>query len=123
MSSFLRDVNIQPNSSYDIIAGPVTGPNQILYNTYVIDSGGVYIGGGGNLTVIMAGDSTNTLVTFYGVTTGQFLPIQVKYVSSTSTCTLVKLFIDAESQGAFQQGLLWENAAIKWEGAAFNWNI
>lgn len=122
MSSFLRDVNIQPNSSYDVIAGPVTSPNQILFDTYVTHSGGVFVSGAGNLVVIMAGDSTNTLVYFYGVTSGQFLPIQVKYVSSSSTCTGIKLFIDAGSQGPFQNGLLWENATMNWEDAAFNWD-
>jgi hypothetical protein len=122
MSSFLRDINVQPITAYDVIAGPITGPNQILYNTYFTRSGGVYVGGAGNLNVIMADDSTNTIVTFFGVTTGQFLPIQVKYVSSTSTCTLVKLFINAEELAGVTSGLLWENAAMKWEDAAFNWD-
>ena len=49
--------------------------------------GGIYIGGDGNLVVIMAQDESNTLVTFNSVKAGTFLPIQVKLVSSTSTAS------------------------------------
>ena len=43
----------------------------------------LYVGGAGNVAVIMAGDSA--AVTFVGVPAGTFLPIQVKKVMSTNT--------------------------------------
>ena len=47
-------------------------------------SRGVYVGGGGDLSVIMA--QGNTLV-FVGVTAGSVLPIRVKQLNSASTAT------------------------------------
>lgn len=60
-------------------------------NNVIEATRGVYIGGTGNLVVIMAGDKSpnanGTKVTFNGVTAGIVLPIQVIWIDSTSTCT------------------------------------
>jgi len=91
MASFLRDVNYQA-----IVAKPVVfvpGTNQVAFDTTLDRVGGIYVGGGGTVVVKMAGDSTGTLVSFVGVTAGTFLPIQVVYISSTSSATnLIALF-------------------------------
>lgn len=44
---------------------------------------GVYIGGGGNLNVDMAGDGATVL--FTGLPSGAFLPISVQRIRATST--------------------------------------
>lgn len=94
MASFLRDTNQQA-----LTAKVATGA--VLSNTTVpvdVDlttsagggqySGGIYVGGTGNLVVVMAGESSllNT-ITFNNVPSGMFLPIQVRCIKSTSTCT------------------------------------
>ncbi len=47
------------------------------------NSRGIYVGSGGDLTVILVGDSATTL--FTSVPTGTLLPIQCSYVYSTGT--------------------------------------
>jgi hypothetical protein len=94
MASFQKDVNYQAGLA-KLFVTTVTDPaTQVAFNANVNPSlnpagycGGIYIGGDGNLIVVMAQDTTNTLVTFNGVKAGTFLPIQVKRVSSTSTAT------------------------------------
>lgn len=93
MGSFQKDVNYQANLAKLFVTTPAS-PGEIAFNVDISNStnpaaycGGIYIGGDGNLVVIMAADSTNTLVTFNGVKAGTFLPIQVKQVSSTSTAS------------------------------------
>lgn len=44
----------------------------------------LYVGVGGNVTVVMAGPEANT-VTFIGVPTGAVLPVSVTSVRATST--------------------------------------
>jgi hypothetical protein len=50
---------------------------------------GLYVGGTGNVAVIMAADNTSggagTAVTFSGVAAGTVLPIRVRRVMSTNT--------------------------------------
>lgn len=94
MASFQKDVNYQAGLA-KLFVTTVTDPaTQVAFNANVNPSlnpagycGGIYIGGDGNLIVVMAQDTTDTLVTFNGVKAGTFLPIQVKKVSSTSTAT------------------------------------
>lgn len=45
----------------------------------------VYIGGTGNLEVVMYGDSTNTAVVFNNIAEGVVHPIKVKRVLATNT--------------------------------------
>lgn len=46
----------------------------------------IYVGtGGGDLTVVMANDLTNTPVTFKNVNSGSLLPLEVRFVMSTAT--------------------------------------
>lgn len=50
----------------------------------------VYVGGTGDLTVIMADDATQTPVTFKAVPVGTILPIAVSYIKATlTTATLI----------------------------------
>ncbi len=50
----------------------------------------LWVGGTGTLTVIMAGDDSNTPVLFSAVPAGVWMPIQVKRVNSTgTTATLI----------------------------------
>ncbi len=98
MATYQKDINYQAGRAALFATTPV-GNGQVpfdveltLTNTHgttgqPASCGGIYIGGDGNLIVIMAQDSSNTLVTFNGVKAGTFLPIQVKLVSSTSTAT------------------------------------
>jgi len=52
-------------------------------------TGALYIGGAGNVTVVMAGEG-NTTVTFSAVPVGTILPISVKQVKATgTTATLI----------------------------------
>jgi hypothetical protein len=44
---------------------------------------GLYVGGAGNVTVVMAGGTSG--VAFVGVPTGTILPLQVKIVMATGT--------------------------------------
>lgn len=98
MATYQKDINYQAGRAA-LFATTPSGNGQVpfdveltLTNTHGTDGqqafcGGIYIGGDGNLVVVMAQDTTNTLVTFNGVKAGTFLPIQVKKVSSTSTAT------------------------------------
>lgn len=94
MASFQKDVNYQAGLA-KLFVTTVTDPaTQVAFNANINPSlspagycGGIYVGGDGNLVVVMAQDTTDTLVTFNGVKAGTFLPIQVKKVSSTSTAT------------------------------------
>lgn len=54
----------------------------------------LWVGSAGNLKVIMAGDATNTPVTFRGVKAGVWMPIQVKrvYATGTSASDIVAVF-------------------------------
>lgn len=45
----------------------------------------LWIGGAGDLRVIMAGDNTNTPIVFPGLSAGVWMPIQVKRVMATGT--------------------------------------
>jgi hypothetical protein len=91
--SFTKDTNYQAGKAKLFVSSGTPGAGEVAFNTDLTADGqpgycgGIYIGGGGNLIVIMAQDTTNTLVTFNGVVAGTFLPIQVKRVSSTSTAT------------------------------------
>jgi hypothetical protein len=49
----------------------------------------IYVGSGGNLTVTMVTETSNTFVTFVGVPTGSVLPIRVKRVSTASTANSI----------------------------------
>lgn len=90
--SFTKDTNYQAGKAL-IFVGTTPGAGEVAYDVDLTINGqpgycgGIYIGGDGNLIVIMAQDTTNTLVTFNSVKAGTFLPIQVKLVSSTSTAT------------------------------------
>lgn len=46
------------------------------------DSRGLYVGGAGNISVLMSG---GTSVTFTGVVAGSILPIRVNRINATST--------------------------------------
>lgn len=46
---------------------------------------GVYVGGTGNISVIMSGDATATPVIFNAVQAGTLLPIRVTAIKSTNT--------------------------------------
>lgn len=93
MASFQKDVNYQAGLAKLFVSG-VPAAGEIAFDVNIPASenpagycGGIYVGGDGNLVVVMAQDTTNTLVTFNSVKAGTFLPIQVKKVSSTSTAT------------------------------------
>jgi hypothetical protein len=91
--SFTKDTNYQAGQAKLFVNSGNPLPGQVAYDTDLTANGqpgycgGIYIGGAGNLIVIMAQDTTNTLVTFNSVVAGTFLPIQVKRVNSTSTAT------------------------------------
>ena len=90
--SFTKDTNYQAGLAKLFVSG-VPAAGEVAFNTDLTANGqpgycgGLYIGGDGNLVVVMAQDTTGTLVTFNGVKAGTFLPIQVKKVSSTSPAT------------------------------------
>lgn len=94
MASFQKDVNYQAGVA-KLFVTTVTDPAvEVAFDANINPSlnpagycGGIYIGGDGNLIVIMSQDTSNTVVTFNSVKAGTFLPIQVKYVSSTSTAS------------------------------------
>jgi hypothetical protein len=93
MGSFQKDVNYQANLA-KLFVSTTPGPGEIAFNVNIDSAlypagycGGIYIGGDGNLVLVMAADNTDTLVTFNNVKAGTFLPIQVKKVSSTSTAS------------------------------------
>jgi len=93
MASFQKDVNFQANLAKLFVSG-TPGPGEIAFDIDVNPNvypqsycGGIYIGGDGNLVLVMSADDTDTLVTFNNVKAGTFLPIQVKKVSSTSTAS------------------------------------
>lgn len=90
--SFTKDTNYQAGLA-KLFVGTTPAAGEVAFNTDLTANGqpgycgGLYIGGDGNLIVVMAQDTTNTLVTYTSVKAGTFLPIQVKKVSSTSTAT------------------------------------
>jgi hypothetical protein len=90
--SFTKDTNYQAGQA-KLFVSTTPAAGQVAYNVDLSANGqpgycgGLYIGGAGNLIVVMAQDTTDTLVTFNSVVAGTFLPIQVKKVSSTSTAT------------------------------------
>jgi len=94
MASFQKDVNYQAGVA-KLFVTTVTDPAvEVAFDANINPSlnpagycGGIYIGGDGNLIVIMSQDTSNTLVTFNSVKAGTFLPIQVKLVSATSTAS------------------------------------
>jgi len=94
MGSFQKDVNYQGGLAKAFVATVTDANTQVALDANINPSlnpaaycAGIYVGGSGNLVVVMAQDSSDTLVTFTGVVAGTFLPIQVKKVSSTSTAT------------------------------------
>jgi hypothetical protein len=90
--SFTKDTNYQAGLA-KLFVGTTPAAGEVAYDTDLTADGqqgycgGIYIGGDGNLIVIMAQDTSNTLVTLNSVKAGTFLPIQVKYVSSTSSAS------------------------------------
>lgn len=60
-------------------------------NTLTRASRGLYIGGAGNVAVVMAGGDE---VTFSGVGAGTFLPIRVTQVKSTGTTATLIIAVD-----------------------------
>jgi hypothetical protein len=58
-------------------------PSNTVDLTYV--STALWIGGAGNIAVVMAGGPTASPVTFIGVPVGTYLPIRVSRVMSTNT--------------------------------------
>jgi hypothetical protein len=100
MASFQRDTNQQALTA-KVATGAVLSSTTVPVDVDLTTaaggsqySGGIYVGGTGNLVVVMAGESSilNT-ITFNNVPSGMFLPIQVRMISSTSTCTnIVCLF-------------------------------
>jgi hypothetical protein len=119
MASFLRDVNYQPPVAANVVLGtPLI--NQVNYDVNIDTSGGLYIGTGGTLNVVMAGDSGSNVVTYNNLPNGTFLPIQVKKVLSTSTCSNIIVFLAANP--SYIPGLQWQQATFNWEAATINWN-
>jgi hypothetical protein len=53
-------------------------------------SRGLFVGGAGNLSVVMAGDSAT--VVFTGVPAGAFLPIRVHRVNATTATNIVAVW-------------------------------
>lgn len=49
----------------------------------------LWIGGAGNLSVVMAGDDSNNTIVFVGVPAGVWMPIQVKRVMTATTATSI----------------------------------
>lgn len=69
-----------------IPSGPATSARSITISdttVYDIPFRGIYVGGTGDLAVVMAQD--NTAVTFKAVPAGSLLPICVKQVMSSNT--------------------------------------
>lgn len=89
---FTKDTNYQAGLA-KLFVGTTPAAGEVAYDTDLTADGqqgycgGIYIGGDGNLIVIMSQDTSNTLVTFNSVKAGTFLPIQVKLVSSTSSAS------------------------------------
>lgn len=74
-----------PGAFGESLDGPARGAEAVTAHdsnelTYV--SRAIYVGGGGNIAVRMANDST---VTFTAVPGGTVLPIRVKGINSTNT--------------------------------------
>ena len=89
--SFTKDNNYQAGKAKLFTESVIPGPSEVSFDVDLTLStqpgycGGIYIGGSGNLVVVMAQDTYP--VTFTGVVAGTFLPIQVKTVVSSSTAT------------------------------------
>ena len=64
-------------------AKEVTPANTDLDDTF---SRAIYVGGGGDLIVTMAGDRDNT-ITFKAVLSGSMLPLRVAQINLGTTCT------------------------------------
>lgn len=55
-----------------------------------VNARGLYVGGAGNLVVLMAGESSDAAtVTFVGVAAGTVLPIRVRRVTTSTTATSI----------------------------------
>lgn len=100
MASFLRDVNQQALTA-KVATGAVLSATTVPVDVDLTlpenggqYSGGIYVGGNGNLVVVMAGESSlSNTITFNNVPSGMFLPIQARCIKSTSTCSnIVCLF-------------------------------
>ena len=119
MASFQRDVNYQPAYATPVVSTTPVG-NQLPFDTQTDTIGGIYIGTGGDLSVIMAGDSTNTIVTYRNVANGTFMPIQAKLISSTSTCSNIVVFLNGKLSAP--NPYIWNTTSSTWNTANFNWN-
>lgn len=119
MSSFLRDINLQASfASLVVTTNPLI--NQVLYDTTIDTSGGLYVGTGGLLNVVMAGDQNDNVISFNNIPSGSFLPIQVKKILSTSTCGNVIVFLKQNVTSI--PNLFWEQALFNWDSASIYWN-
>lgn len=67
-----------------LTAAPVTPDDDAQLQPY---SRALWIGGVGNLSVVMEGDNTDTTVTFIGIPTGTWMPLRVKKVMEATTAT------------------------------------
>ena len=62
-----------------------TGTSDLVFTTRAL-----YIGSGGNLTVMMTSyDNSNTIVSFNNINGGSILPIRVKKVYANSTASSI----------------------------------
>jgi hypothetical protein len=94
MASFQRDTNQQALTA-KVATGSVVTDSTVPVDIDLTTTaggrqyaGGIYVGGTGNLVVVMAGQSDlGITVTFNNVPSGMFLPIQVRCIKSTSTCS------------------------------------
>lgn len=94
MASFQRDINQQALIA-KVATGAVVSATTVPVDVDLIATdgvkqyaGGVYVGSTGNLVVVMAGESNlSNTITFNNVPSGMFLPIQVRCIKSTSTCS------------------------------------
>lgn len=71
----------QPVTDFGLFATAVTKSD----STIVGPTRAIYVGGTGDVAVIMWGDNTATAVVFKAVPVGTFLPINVQKVMSTNT--------------------------------------
>ena len=72
--------------------GPATNALAVTPDDAAVieDSIGLYVGGAGNLAVVMADDDgSETVVTFSAVPAGTLLPLSVRKVKAATTATLI----------------------------------